>query len=77
MLKAYRYKLEPNKSQRYALARALGVCRELCNICLYQRKLQQISRYERERSSAVRSPGISALQGGEVQPFTRCIICSG
>ena len=25
MLKAYRYKLEPNKSQRYALARTLDV----------------------------------------------------
>ena len=46
MLKAYRYKLEPNKSQRYALARTLDVCRELYNDCLYQRKLQQISRYE-------------------------------
>ena len=31
MLKAYRYKLEPNKSQRYALARTLDVCRELYN----------------------------------------------
>jgi Helix-turn-helix domain len=29
MLKAYRYKLEPNKSQRYALARTRDVCREL------------------------------------------------
>ena len=49
MLKAYRYKLEPNKSQRYALARTLDVCRELYNICLYQRKLQQISRYEQSK----------------------------
>jgi hypothetical protein len=39
MLKAYRYKLEPNKSQRYALARTLDVCRELYNDGLYQRKL--------------------------------------
>ncbi len=31
MLKAYRYKLEPNQSQRYALARTLDVCRELYN----------------------------------------------
>ena len=46
MLKAYRYKLEPNKAQRYALARTLDVCRELYNDCLYQRKLQHISRYE-------------------------------
>ncbi len=49
MLKAYRYKLEPNTSQRYALARALEVCRELYNDCLYQRKLQQISRYEQSK----------------------------
>jgi putative transposase len=46
MLKAYRYKLEPNSSQRYALARTLDVCRELYNDCLYQRKLQPISRYQ-------------------------------
>ena len=46
MLKAYRYKLEPNQSQRYALARTLDVCRELYNDCLYQRKLQPISRYQ-------------------------------
>ena len=49
MLKAYRYKLEPNQSQRYALARTLDVCRELYNDCLYQRKLQQISRYEQSK----------------------------
>ena len=49
MLKAYRYKLEPNQSQRYALARALDVCRELYNDCLYQRKLQPISRYEQSK----------------------------
>ena len=49
MLKAYRYQLEPNKSQRYALARTLDVCRELYNDCLYQRKLQQIRRYEQSK----------------------------
>lgn len=49
MLKAYRYKLEPNKTQRYALARTLDVCRELYNDCLYQRKLQHISCYEQSR----------------------------
>src|SRR6202030_3064250 len=46
MRKAYRYKLEPNQSQRYVLARTLDVCRELYNDCLFQRKLQPISRYE-------------------------------
>jgi Helix-turn-helix domain len=35
MLKAYRYKLEPNKSQRYALARRVDVGRELYNLCLH------------------------------------------
>ena len=49
MLKAYRYKLEPNQSQRYALARTLDVCRELYNDCLDQRKLQPISRYEQSK----------------------------
>jgi transposase len=49
MLKAYRYKLEPNPSQRYALARTLDVCRELYNDCLFQRKLQPISRYEQSK----------------------------
>jgi transposase len=49
MLKAYRYKLEPNQSQRYALARTLDVCRELYNDGLFQRKLQPISRYEQSK----------------------------
>jgi putative transposase len=49
MLKAYRYKLEPNQSQRYALARTLDVCRELYNDGLYQRKLNPISRYEQSK----------------------------
>ena len=49
MLKAYRYKLEPNQSQRYALARTLDVCRELYNDGLLQRKLQPISRYEQSK----------------------------
>ena len=46
MLKAYRYKLEPNQSQRYALARTLDICRELYTDGLFQRKLHPISRYE-------------------------------
>ena len=49
MLRAYRYKLEPNQSQRYALARTLDVCRELYNDCLFQRKLQPISRYQQSK----------------------------
>src|ERR1700693_2043795 len=49
MLKAYRYKLEPNQSQRYALARTLDVCRELYNDGLFQRKLHPISRYQQSK----------------------------
>ena len=49
MLKAYRYKLEPNQSQRYALARTLDVGRELYNLCLHQRKLHPLSRYEQSK----------------------------
>ena len=49
MLKAYRYKLEPNKQQRYALARTLDVCRELYNDALYQRKMHRITRFNRTR----------------------------
>jgi putative transposase len=37
MTKAYRYKLVPNKAQRYALARTMDVCRELYNDALAQR----------------------------------------
>ena len=41
MIKAYRFKLEPNRKQKYALARTLDVCRELYNDYLYQRKIAQ------------------------------------
>src|SRR6202162_6099065 len=46
MLKAYRCKLEPSPSQRYALARALDVCREFNNAGLFHRKLHPLSRYQ-------------------------------
>ncbi len=49
MLKAYRYKLEPNKAQRYALARTLDVCRELYNDALYQRKLHKTTRFQQDK----------------------------
>ncbi len=45
MIKAYRFKLEPNRKQKYALARTLDVCRELYNDCLYQRKLHRTNRF--------------------------------
>jgi putative transposase len=48
MLKAYRYKIEPNKQQRYALARTLDVCRELYNDCLQQREWNRCSRFEQQ-----------------------------
>lgn len=46
MLKAYRYKLNPNKSQRYALARTLDVCQELYNDALYERRMHRMSCYD-------------------------------
>src|ERR1700737_2426715 len=46
MIKAYRVKLEPNRKQKYALARTLDVCRELYNDCLYQRKLHRTNRFD-------------------------------
>jgi len=46
MLKAYRFKLNPNKQQRYALARTLDVCRELYNDALYERKMHRMSCYD-------------------------------
>jgi putative transposase len=46
MIKAYRFKLEPNRKQKYALARTLDVCRELYNDCLYQRKLHNTNRFD-------------------------------
>lgn len=49
VVKAYRFKLNPNRQQRYALARTLDVCRELYNDCLYQRKLQRISYYDQKK----------------------------
>src|SRR6202162_6058950 len=46
MIKAYRFKLKPNRKQKYALARTLDVCRELYNDCLYQRKLHRTNRFD-------------------------------
>jgi putative transposase len=46
MLKACRYKLEPNQCQRHVLACTLDVCRELYNDGLKQRKLHPSSGYE-------------------------------
>ena len=47
--KAYHYKLEPNRAQRYALARTLDTCRELYNDALEQRKMHRIGYFEQKR----------------------------
>ena len=49
MLKAYRYKLEPNRAQRYALARTLDVCRELYNDALQQRRWHRTTRFQQDK----------------------------
>jgi putative transposase len=49
VIKTYRYKIEPNKRQRYALARTLDVCRELYNDALYQRQLYRLNLYQQSR----------------------------
>ena len=46
MKKAYRFKLNPNRQQRYALARTLDVCRELYNDALQERKMHRMSCYD-------------------------------
>lgn len=46
MKKTYRFKLNPNRQQRYALARTLDVCRELYNDALYERKMHRVSCYD-------------------------------
>ena len=46
MKKAYRFKLNPNRQQRYALTRTLDVCRELYNDALYERKMHRVSCYD-------------------------------
>ena len=48
MIKTYRYKLEPNKKERYAVARTLDVCRDLYNDCLYQRQLNRCGYYQQK-----------------------------
>jgi transposase len=73
MLKAFRYKLEPNKSQRYALARALDVCRELYNDGLYQRKLHPISRYE-DHNAAVNILARNEPLDANVSGVTPCVV---
>ena len=49
MIKAYRYKLEPNKKQKQLLLQTLDTCRELYNMGLEQRRGQRIGVYEQKR----------------------------
>ena len=49
MLKAYKYKLNPNKNQRQLLSQTLDTCRELYNMGLEQRRGQRIGVYEQKR----------------------------
>ena len=41
MLKTFKYKLNPNRTQRLALQRTLDTCREIWNMALEQRKYQR------------------------------------
>lgn len=49
MLKTYKYKLQPNNKQKQALSQTLGVCRELYNMGLEQRRGQRIGQFEQMR----------------------------
>lgn len=49
MIKAYRYKLNPNKKQKQLLLQTLDTCRELYNMGLEQRRGQRIGVYEQKR----------------------------
>jgi putative transposase len=53
MLKAYRYKLNPNKKQRQLLSQTLDTCRELYNMGLEQRRGQRIGVYEQKRQLTI------------------------
>ena len=47
MLKAYRYRIYPNKEQEIQLAKTFGCCRFVCNQTLAYRK----DAYEKEKKS--------------------------
>jgi len=49
MLKTFKYKLEPNRKQSQLLSQTLGVCRELYNMGLEQRRGQRIGQFEQMR----------------------------
>jgi putative transposase len=47
--KAFKYRLQPNRDQRLALDRTLGLCRDLYNCALEQRRGQRIGQFEQMR----------------------------
>jgi putative transposase len=49
VIKTFKYRLYPNKAQRYALLRTLDVCRELYNLCLQQRQYVRIAYFAQKR----------------------------
>jgi putative transposase len=74
MLKTFRYKLEPNKAQRTALEKTLGVCRELYNMALEQRKSQGIGRFEQCRQLTVLRAEFSEYKDVYVHVLQNAII---
>jgi putative transposase len=48
VIRAYRYKLAPNRQQKYALARTLDCCRELYNDALQQRRWSRCTRFNQQ-----------------------------
>lgn len=57
MLKAYRYKLNPNYKQKVLLLQTLDTCRELYNMCLEQKQYQRIGRFEQDKQLTVLKAG--------------------
>jgi transposase len=78
MLKAYRYKLHPNKKQRQLLLQTLDTCRELYNMGLEQRRPQWSSQHigsdgalrrQRRRGNVMRSLRIPEFYSGSIKIF--------
>ena len=49
LIKAYKYKLEPNQKQKQLLLQQLDLCRGLYNMCLEQKQYQRIGQFEQMR----------------------------
>ena len=57
MLKTFKYKLNPNRTQRQLLSKTLDTCRELFNMALEQRRGQRIGQFEQMRQLTVLKAG--------------------